>query len=68
VKKALQAAGRPSRTLEDKAAMVFLDYRFSTSYCQQFFPPWIRDNLKILPKEEKQFHWSFVTFSEEFIE
>ena len=48
MKKASQAAGRPIRTLEDKAAIVFLDYRFSTRYCRRFLPLWIRDNLKIL--------------------
>jgi len=52
MKKASQAAGRPITTLEDKAAMIFLDYRFSTPYCRQFFPLWIRDNLRILPREE----------------
>jgi len=49
MKKASQSAGRPIRTLEDRAAMIFLDYRFSTSYCKRFFPLWIRNNLKILP-------------------
>jgi DNA excision repair protein ERCC-2 len=48
MKKASQAAGRPIRTLEDKGAMIFLDYRFATPYCQRFLPLWIRDNLKIL--------------------
>jgi DNA excision repair protein ERCC-2 len=52
MKKASQASGRPLRTLEDKAAMVFLDNRFSTPYCRQFLPLWIRDNLRILPREE----------------
>lgn len=52
MKKASQAAGRPIRTLEDKAVMIFLDYRFSTPYCRQFYPLWIRDNLRILPREE----------------
>jgi len=52
MKKASQAAGRPIRTLDDRAAMIFLEYRFSTPYCQQFFPPWIQSNLKILPSEE----------------
>jgi len=33
MKKASQAAGRPIKTLDDKAAMIFLDYRFSTPYC-----------------------------------
>jgi DNA excision repair protein ERCC-2 len=49
MKKASQSAGRPIRTLEDRAAMIFLDYRFSTSYCKRFLPLWIRNNLKILP-------------------
>lgn len=51
MKKASQAAGRPIRTLEDKGAMVFLDYRFGAIYCQSFLPSWIRDNLRILPDE-----------------
>jgi DNA excision repair protein ERCC-2 len=49
MKKASQAAGRPIRTLEDRAAMIFLDYRFSTRYCQRFLPLWIRENLRVLP-------------------
>jgi len=52
MKKASQAAGRPIRTLEDKGAMIFLDYRFATPYSQSFLPMWIRDNLKVLPDEE----------------
>lgn len=49
MKRASQAAGRPIRTLEDNAAMIFLDYRFSTRYCQRFLPLWIRENLRVLP-------------------
>jgi DNA excision repair protein ERCC-2 len=49
MKKASQAAGRPIRTLEDRAAMIFLDYRFSTYYCLRFLPIWIRGNMKVLP-------------------
>jgi DNA excision repair protein ERCC-2 len=52
MKKASQAAGRPIRTPEDKGAMVFLDYRFGTSYCQSFLPTWIRNSLKMLPDED----------------
>ena len=52
MKKASQAAGRPIRTLEDKGAIVFLDYRFATFYCQRFLPLWIRDNLRIMPDED----------------
>jgi DNA excision repair protein ERCC-2 len=47
MKKASQAAGRPIRNLEDKGAMIFLDYRFATANCQRFLPLWIRDNLRI---------------------
>jgi DNA excision repair protein ERCC-2 len=52
MKKASQAAGRPIRTLQDRAAIVFLDYRFATQYCRSFLPSWIRDNLKVLPDED----------------
>jgi len=51
MKRAAQGAGRPIRTLEDKGAMVFLDYRFATPYCRGFLPSWIRDNLRVLPDE-----------------
>jgi DNA excision repair protein ERCC-2 len=49
MKKASQCAGRPIRTLEDKAAIVFLDYRFASSYCKSFLPSWILRDLKVLP-------------------
>lgn len=52
MKKASQAAGRPIRNLEDKGAMIFLDYRFAALYCQRFLPLWIRDNLKILSDKD----------------
>jgi len=52
LKKASQAAGRPVRTLEDRAAIVFLDYRFATSYCQHFLPRWVRRGLKTLPDRD----------------
>jgi len=53
MKKASQAAGRPIRTLDDRGAIVFLDYRFSTSYCRGFLPPWITDGMKTLPNEKR---------------
>ncbi len=49
MKKASQAAGRPVRTLEDWGAIVFLDYRFATSYCRSFLPSWIKNEMKVLP-------------------
>jgi DNA excision repair protein ERCC-2 len=52
MKKACQAAGRPIRTLEDRGAIIFLDYRFASDYCRSFIPPWIRDNLTVLPDED----------------
>ena len=52
MKKASQAAGRPIRTLDDRGAIVFLDYRFSTSYCRSFLPAWITNGMKTLPNEK----------------
>ena len=48
MKKASQAAGRPIRTLDDRGAIIFLDYRFSTAYCKSFLPSWITDGMKLL--------------------
>ncbi len=53
MKKASQAAGRPIRTLEDRGAIVFLDYRFATGYCRSFLPAWINSGLKIVPFADK---------------
>jgi DNA excision repair protein ERCC-2 len=53
MKKASQAAGRPIRTLEDRCAIVFMDYRFATNYCRVFLPSWISNSLKILPDGDK---------------
>jgi DNA excision repair protein ERCC-2 len=52
LKKAAQAAGRPIRTLEDKGAIVFLDYRYGASYCQGFLPVWVRRSIKMLPDKD----------------
>jgi DNA excision repair protein ERCC-2 len=49
MKKASQAAGRPIRTLDDRGAIVFLDYRFSTAYCKSFLPSWVTSGMKVLP-------------------
>lgn len=43
---ASQAAGRSIRRLEDYGAIVFLDDRYSTPYCQRLLPSWILQNLK----------------------
>jgi DNA excision repair protein ERCC-2 len=52
MKRASQAAGRPIRTLDDMGAIVFLDYRFSTSYCRSFLPTWITNDMKTLQNEK----------------
>ena len=52
MKKASQAAGRPIRTLEDRGAIVFMDYRYATSYCRGFLPSWLTSGLKLLPYED----------------
>jgi len=52
LKKAAQAAGRPIRTLEDRGAIIFLDHRFATYYCQNYLPVWIRRGLKTLLDED----------------
>lgn len=53
MKKASQAAGRPIRTLEDKGAIIFMDYRFATPYCRSFLPSWVNNSLKKLPAQDK---------------
>ncbi len=52
MKKASQAAGRPVRTLNDRGAIVFLDYRFSTNYCRSFLPSWVSNHMKVLQPGE----------------
>jgi DNA excision repair protein ERCC-2 len=52
MKKASQAAGRPIRALEDRGAIVFLDYRFATSYCRGFLPSWVTREMKRLPYDD----------------
>jgi DNA excision repair protein ERCC-2 len=52
MKKASQAAGRPVRTLDDKGAIIFLDYRYATGYCKSFLPVWVRNGLKLLPNKD----------------
>lgn len=52
MKKATQSAGRPIRTLKDKGAIIFLDYRFATYFCRSYLPDWINERLKIIPNKE----------------
>jgi len=52
LKKAAQAAGRPIRTLEDRGAIIFLDQRYATPYCQHYLPVWLRRGMKTLPDQD----------------
>ncbi|KPV61467.1 MAG: ATP-dependent DNA helicase [Candidatus Bathyarchaeota archaeon BA1] len=52
LRRASQAAGRPIRSLDDRGAIIFMDYRFTTAYCRRYLPTWVRKNLKTLPDED----------------
>jgi len=52
LRRASQAAGRPIRSLEDRGAIILMDYRFTTAYCLRYLPSWIRRNLRVLPDED----------------
>ncbi|MFX0106948.1 MAG: helicase C-terminal domain-containing protein, partial [Candidatus Hodarchaeota archaeon] len=47
--RAIQAAGRPVRRLDDKGAIVFLDQRFATPYLQRFMPSWLVEVTQVMP-------------------
>ncbi len=48
MKKACQAAGRPIRTLDDYGAIIFLDYRFGSSYLKSFIPSWVTKGMRCI--------------------
>ena len=62
LKKASQAAGRPIRSLEDRGAIIFLDYRFATRYCQRFLPLWIRRGIRTLSDEDGRIAQELILF------
>ncbi len=49
--RAIQAAGRPVRRLEDRGAIVFLDQRFATPYLRRFLPAWLSEVLEVVPDD-----------------
>jgi DNA excision repair protein ERCC-2 len=51
MRRASQAAGRPIRSLTDRGAIIFLDYRFATPYLRGYLPGWIRENTSVIPYE-----------------
>lgn len=47
--RAIQAAGRPVRRLDDKGAIILLDQRFATPYLKRFIPSWLAEVTEVLP-------------------
>jgi len=47
--RAIQAAGRPVRRLDDRGVIVLLDQRFATPYLKRFVPSWLAEVTEILP-------------------
>lgn len=49
--RAVQAAGRPVRRLDDRGAIVLLDQRFATPYLSRFIPSWLKETLQGVPDD-----------------
>jgi DNA excision repair protein ERCC-2 len=49
VTRAIQAAGRPVRRLDDRGVIVLLDQRFGTPYLSRFIPSWLSDVIQVIP-------------------
>ncbi|MFX1367924.1 MAG: helicase C-terminal domain-containing protein [Promethearchaeota archaeon] len=47
--RAIQAAGRPVRRLDDKGVIVMLDQRFATPYLRRFIPSWMEEIAQVIP-------------------
>jgi DNA excision repair protein ERCC-2 len=47
--RAIQAAGRPVRKLDDKGAIVLLDQRFGSPYLKRFLPSWLAEVMQVIP-------------------
>ncbi|MFW9955395.1 MAG: helicase C-terminal domain-containing protein [Candidatus Thorarchaeota archaeon] len=49
--RAVQAAGRPVRQLDDKGVIVLLDQRFATPYLRRFMPSWLDEVTRVVPDD-----------------
>jgi DNA excision repair protein ERCC-2 len=49
--RAIQAAGRPVRRLDDRGVIVMLDQRFGTPYLNRFIPSWLKDVTEVIPDD-----------------
>lgn len=52
MRSASQAAGRSVRRIQDRGAIVFLDDRYATPFCNKLLPKWIIQNLRRLNDAE----------------
>ena len=49
--RAIQAAGRPVRRLDDRGVIVMLDQRFSTPYLSRFIPSWLTEVTQVIQND-----------------
>ncbi len=49
--RAVQAAGRPVRKLDDRAVIVLLDQRFASPYLRRFIPRWLDEVTHVVPDD-----------------
>ncbi|MHA2025618.1 MAG: helicase C-terminal domain-containing protein [Candidatus Thorarchaeota archaeon] len=49
--RAIQAAGRPVRRLDDRGVIVLLDQRFGTPYLNRFIPSWLSEVTELIHNE-----------------
>lgn len=52
--RAIQAAGRPVRRLEDRGAIILLDQRFATKNLQRFMPLWLKEVTEVVQDDPSQ--------------
>ncbi|MFW9794852.1 MAG: helicase C-terminal domain-containing protein, partial [Candidatus Thorarchaeota archaeon] len=49
--RAIQAAGRPVRRLDDRGVIVMLDQRFGTPYLSRYIPSWLMDVTQVIQND-----------------
>ena len=52
--RASQAAGRPLRSLKDRAAIILMDTRFGQPPIKFGFPSWIQENMEVVSSEPEE--------------
>jgi DNA excision repair protein ERCC-2 len=51
--RAIQAAGRPVRRMDDRGAIIMLDQRFGSDYLLRFMPSWLREVSRPVPNSSE---------------